>query len=533
MQLDLKKIPFGKRLSRHMLYEETDNLDAGWAKGLYLALAAESGTSFIGGPMLGPKGFALITPTESGKNLAYTYTASPSEVTLKTEKGSLRFAIDGTKVLRISGSGAGLRIDGRLGFGSICIQTPRGIELTMGGSIYLMTALKGAMSLDCHWDLKALHSTDPIITIEPDTSGAIDLAFYDTDDAYELPGLTDSIDRCASAAAADFDAFAGKVTKPSGHNGFFDMCVYALWTGFQVFKGKEMVPASGMADMNVYSMEQPVVTLALSDAGRAVDLILDTLSFATPLGLVPAWFAGRQNLDEAVPPVYAYAVSRMIDSGSIQRVPKEKLSALFDAMFKTVNWWLTKRTNDKTQIFYAYRHECGWPKEKIFGAGAPCASPDLQAYIILAAEALSKLAVMLGNDGAAASWGQICREQLDILTTQLWDGTGFNSLNTMTGAKAPAEGMLSLIPLILGKRLPENILAALTEKAKTLSFDELPVIPAALITLGLKASGKDTEAKAAAAVLVNSFAAGKPNTLAGAFYSPATSAALLALGGLQ
>jgi hypothetical protein len=249
--------------------------------------------------------------------------------------------------------------------------------------------------------------------------------------------------------------------------------------------------------------------------------------------MVPAWFAGRQNLDEAVPPVYAYAVSRMLDSGSIQRVPKEKLSALFDAMFKTVNWWLTKRTNNKAQIFYAYRHECGWPKEKIFGAGTPCVSPDLQAYIILAADSLAKLAVMLGKDGSAASWGQICREQLDILTTQLWDGTGFNSLNTMTGAKAPAEGMLSLIPLILGKRLPESILAALAEKAKNLSFDELPVIPAALITLGLKASGKDTEAKAAAAALVNTFAAGKPNTLAGAFYSPAASAALLALGGLQ
>ncbi len=549
MQLDLKKIPFTGRLSRHMLYEETDNHGAGWAKGLYLALAADGGGSFIGGPMAGPKGFALVTPVSGGEPLAYTYAASPASVDLKTDKGAVRFVLDGDKVLRAAGSGVGLRLDGRLGFGSTAIITARGVEVTMAGGIYLIAARKGSLALDCHWELKALRSTDPIITVEPDETGQFELAIYDTDEAYELPPLSESLDDCAEASEADFKAFARSFVKETDAGGgqpllsayreFFDVCVYALWAGFQSFKGKELAPANKMSDLNVYSMEQAVTALPIPDADWAVDILLDTLSFATPQGMVPAWFAQRQNLNEAVPPVYAYTVSRLIDGGGLDAVSAEKLSALYEAMFKTVNWWLTKRTGDKPLVYYAYRHECGWPREKIFGAGTPSVSPDLAAYMVLAADALSKIASKLGKDGAAASWGQISREQLNILTDALWDGDGFNCLNPLTGQKARAEGMLSLIPLLLGRRLPDQMIDALALQAAGIAWSEAPVIPATLIILGLVASGKTDEAKAAAKALIGSCAGsgtgdtrGKTAAPAGAFFSPAPCAGLLTLGGL-
>jgi hypothetical protein len=543
MQLDLKKIPFTGRLSRHMLYEETDNHGAGWAKGLYLALAADGGSSFIGGPMAGPKGFALVTPVSGGKHLAYTYTASPASVDLKTDKGAVRVVLDGDKVLRVAGSGVGLRLDGRLGFGSTAIMTARGVEITMAGGIYLIAARKGSLALDCHWELKALRSTDPIITVEPDESGDFELAIYDTDEAYELPPLSESLDDCAEASEADYKAFVRSFAKETGtddeYREFFDACVYALWAGFQSFKGKELVPANKMADLNVYSMEQAVTALAIPDAGWAVDMLLDTLSFATPQGMVPAWFAQRQNLNEAVPPVYAYTVSRLIDAGGLDDVSTEKLAALYEAMFKTVNWWLTKRTGDKPLVYYAYRHECGWPREKIFGAGTPSVSPDLTAYMVLAADALSKIASKLGKDGPAASWGQISREQLDILTATLWDGEGFSCLNPLTGQKARAEGMLSLIPLLLGRRLPEHMIDVLARQAARTAWADIPVIPATLIILGLAASGRTDEARAAAKALIGSCAGsgtgdmrGKTAAPAGAFFSPAPCAGLLTLGGL-
>jgi hypothetical protein len=182
MQLDLKRIPFSRRLSRHLVYEETDNLGAGWKCGLYLALAAEGTSSFIAGSATGPKGFLRITPVSGDQSLAYTYTASPALVRLDTGAGFIRFALDGTRVLRIEGRGNGLRLDGKLAPGGNALRTARGVELLQGSDIYLIKTLKGSVTLDCHWELKALHASDPVITVLPDADGVFELAVYDTND---------------------------------------------------------------------------------------------------------------------------------------------------------------------------------------------------------------------------------------------------------------------------------------------------------------------------------------------------------------
>lgn len=540
MQLDLKKIPFGKRLSRYMLYEETDNHNAGWQKGLYLAIATDSGGSFIGGPMTGPKGFALITPVSGGKDLDYTLEADPSEVVLKTDRGNAGFTIDGTKILRIECNGIGLRINGRLGFGSIAVMTRRGVEITMGGSICLISARKGEMSLDCHWELKALRSTDPVIVIVPDNSSVIDLVIYDIDDAYVIPELTESFDECVTESEADFKKFtSGLISSVAEEKRFYDFCAYGMWTGFQSFKGMELAPLNKMSDMNIHSIEQTIAALPLMDTARGVDIICDALRGMTPGGMVPAWFSERQDLCEAVPPVYAYVISRFIRDDRLKDVSKDRLSGLYNSMSKAVSWWLKNRAGEDGLVYYGYRHECGFPGEKIFGAGTPCASPDLAAYIALGADSLSKIAVMLDKDNEALSWEAVFEKQLDTLLNRLWKGSGFESVNTLTGDSAPAEGMLALIPLVLGNHLPGGIIDVLAERVKLIDFEEIPIIPAALIILGLKAGGKDSEALSAASTLVKSCEKSgasddRDKTInAGTYFSPAACAAILSLSGLH
>ena len=68
MQLDLKKMPFSRHLSRHMVYEESDNLGAGWEKGLYLALASGAVFPLSADPQRGLKALLKLLPP--GKILA-------------------------------------------------------------------------------------------------------------------------------------------------------------------------------------------------------------------------------------------------------------------------------------------------------------------------------------------------------------------------------------------------------------------------------------------------------------------------------
>jgi|GEM_PF-706370 hypothetical protein len=538
MQLDLKKIPFSRRLSRHMVYEETDNNNSGWDKGLYLALAAESGGFIYGGPAMGPKGFIRIIPTFDGKPQDYSYQASPFSVELKTDQGSVLFVLDGEKVLRIAGKGGiGLRLDGKLGFGDNAYTTERGAEFILGGTVYLFKALRGRVTLDCRWDRKGLKPTDPIVYIEPDENGEFSVAAYDTDFAYELPALAESLEQCIAEAEKDLNSFvAGLPSLGAEYKDFNDYAAYALWTGLVPFKGLELYPANKMEDQKIYSLEQAIIALTESDPSRALELLSAALAEASPQGLVPVWLADRQNLYEAVPPVYACTVNRLLAGGLMYKVAKEQLSRFYELMSKAVNWWLQKRTNKEGLAYYAYRYECGWQNELSLGSGLPSASCDLAAYLALAAESLAKIADFLGKSGESESWDKLCREQLDKLTRVLWDGERFKCINILTGEAGSCDGLLTLIPLILGKRLPEEITAVLAEKAKALDWDKVAIIPGALIIMGLKDSGLDAAARDAARKLIESCLAGGANDRrgkgvnAGAFYSPSACAALFAVG---
>lgn len=335
----------------------------------------------------------------------------------------------------------------------------------------------------------------------------------------------------------DYQAFAARLTDTGAEYGtFFSYAAYALWMGFLSFKGKEMACSNKISDQKIYAPEQSIMSLPFKDAAQSLDMIGGMLNFASPEGLVPAWVTARQNLYEASPPLYAFTVSRLTESGSLGNIPKDKLSAFYVSMSNAVNWWLNKRTNDKGLCFYAHRHECGWQSEPIFACGVPAATADLAAYIVLAAESLSKIAEMLGKSDDAASWNTLSRKQLDLLTQILWDGERFRSINAITGESGSAEGILSLMPLILGKRLPGQISDALTEKAKAIPWSEAAIIPATLLIFSLKDLGRDTEAKKAAETLIRSCVDGGANEgrgkgiNAGAFYSPAACAALLTLG---
>lgn len=537
MRLDLKKIPFGRRLSRHLIYEETDNSGAGWARGLYLALAAESGGSFIGGPVLGPKGLFRITPVSDGQLLDYNYTASPFMLELTVGTGTIRFALDGAKVLRIEGKGTGLRLDGKLGFGGNGVTTERGIEIQQGGSVYLIKTLKGKAALDCRWNLKALRCTDPVVTVEPDADGFFSLAMYDTDDTYELPELSESFDGAARASEADYNDFRAELADAGPENtDFLELAAYTLWMGFVPFKGKELAFSNKMSDQKIYAVEQPILTLPLKGAVRALEIIGAMLEFASPLGMVPIWAADRQYLYEAVTPVYAAAAWRLMDTSAMKDVSNEQLSAFYNQMTKAVNWWLERRTNDDGLSYYAYRHECAWEGGRAFACDAPAATPDLAAFLTLAAEVLSKMAVTLDRASEAARWDDVARKQLFNLTQTLWDKNAFICMNAFTGDKGTLEGMPGLLPIILGQQLPENISAVLAEKAAKVRWAEAPIIPAALIIMGLRNMGRESEADAVFSELRISCVSGGANDTrgkgiaAGTFYSPAACAALLAAG---
>lgn len=456
MRLDLSKIYFGKYMSRHMIYEETDAGGGGLGKGLYLALASES-SSLFGGTSARAKGFLRIIPLYSGQEADYGYSASPSMVELNSSGGHIRFAIDGTQTLRIEGKGLALRLAGRLNFGENANSHPLGAEISLGQTRYLMTALKGTLTLDTQWDLRALRSSDPVINIEPDADGCFSVAVYDTDGAYELPELSASLEQCAERSRSEFQEFYNGLNAPEyGIGELSDYAAYALWTAFLPCGEETLACSDKMSGLSFSAMEQPLVSLPFKDPEAVVDIIGSMLRLAEPGGLIPASLSYSSRLYQAAPPVYGWALMRIAQSGQLGSVPREKLEAFYDDMCRAVAWWQNNRLAVSGLFYYAFPHECGWPRENIFPGDAPVASPDLAAYMAMCADCLCKMAVLLYKADDAAKWVALSKKQLKLMDELLWDGQRYRCMNILTGETFASDSLLCLVPLALGGLLPEE-----------------------------------------------------------------------------
>ena len=326
MQLDLKLMPYGHQMSRHMVYEETDNGGNSWEKGLYIAFSTET-VAMFGRGAAGPKGFLRILPVFEGNKLDYTYEASVGSVKINTVKGSMTIAFDGANTLRIAGSGIGLRFDGKVSFGENVIQKKHGIEFLKGGGIYLIKPIKGTLAMDSHWDLKALHATNPLIDVTPDKN-EFEIVLCDTTLLLEIDPLSESVEAAAAKTEKTFEEFKAGLVKTTGkYAAFSALAAYSYWTGLS---DKGLALSNKMNDQKFYSVQVPVSALALTDAEKAAGILLAQLDNLTPMGLVPTWFAGKSKLTEAVLPIYAIPLAKLIADGGIAKLSQETLTTLYN-----------------------------------------------------------------------------------------------------------------------------------------------------------------------------------------------------------
>ncbi len=506
MLLDLKKIPFGQHLSRHLLFREDDPLGVGRTPGLYLGLANES-SSMFGGFSARSAGFILLKPMVEGREADCSLQADPSGAVADCGKGgSIRFAIDGCALL-LESDGPGLEMTVRLGHGETVSKTERGYELNLGATKYVIATRQGKADLEVMWDLTALRSTDPVITLSP-VDGKLDVVIWDTTGAYKLPEIAPDVDAAAKKAQAAFRAFCTKL--PAGAN---ELLAYDLWLGFQSFRGDAMVCSNKISDNRYLALQQAVSALAFREAEDVIDLLGALLKQATPGGLVPCQVKESGIVPEAAPPLYGLALSM---AANLNKVPREKLEAFYEAYGPAVAWWLNHRCLPDGACYYAYPHECGWEGAAILRTGEPAVSPDLAVWMYLSLKTLADIAVLLGRQEEANGYALAARKQWAVLL-KLWQNGGFVCRSALSGEVQPCRTALGLVPLLLGSALPAEMRIALEERAMKLSGSDS--LLSGIVALGVPAL--------AAKLLAQS--AENPAAPAGAAYDPARCALLLAL----
>jgi hypothetical protein len=450
-----------------MVFEEDGRDGEDFAPGLYFASTAE-------GTAVRRRGLVDIVPIFDGEPLPYTYSATPSLLKIDTDKGSVRLVFDTANTLRIAGKGVGVRLYVKIPFLSMmgAQLLPSGVvdfnlrSIQPGGGVFFFKQLKGKITLDAKFD-PLLNGPEYIqAELLPDESGEFETAGYSmSPDEWGYIAYK-PIDDVVAETDADFSAFISKLPDVGeSRRELARVCGYTLWIHL---KEKTSMPeynhliagavyTNRLLNGSAVSFEQPLYAMTLADAADAVSLIGNAFNYMRG-GMLPTNASNADVFYQAFPPVHGVALGAVGESG-LESVGADVLRKLYDDMAEHYTWWVNTHSRKPGHFSYNERSEYAFKGSSYGTLPFPLEAPDLYAYLIRYAEALGTLAGAVGN-GEEGKWSKVSQELTRSLL-ELWDGERFVCKDALSGQTHETGSVFAYIPVILGKRLPADVLAKL------------------------------------------------------------------------
>ena len=165
------------------------------------------------------------------------------------------------------------------------------------------------------------------------------------------------------------------------------------------------------------------------------------------------------------PPIYGWALKNVMARHDLAKEwPREDLEKLYVGAGKWADWFMECRDDDGDGL-PGFDNGAGTGFDEItpYFDGEPMATPDLCAYEVLNFEAQGDLAKLLGKPQAEIdAWYKKSKDLLARMLDKMWTGEHFVCLKQYTHEPVFTGSSLFYIPLILGSRLPQDVLDKLT-----------------------------------------------------------------------
>jgi putative isomerase len=163
--------------------------------------------------------------------------------------------------------------------------------------------------------------------------------------------------------------------------------------------------------------------------------------------------------DVTKPPILAWSVWKLYEYDH----DREFLDEIYESIVRWNNWWFEQNdSNGDGLCEYQHPYSSGLDDSPLWDDGMPVEAPDLNTYLCLQQEALSKIARVIGEDDDAKLWADRAEAMADRLIREVWDEKAglFWARRPTTGTLVDVRTPFSLFPLITG-RLPPDILRRL------------------------------------------------------------------------
>jgi len=412
-----------------------------------------------------------LIPVHHGVRVPFALHATATELYIETAYGTIRCCFASRRLLLVrSGNGLGLLLEKNLD--SHCILHRRNENswesIHQACCCMVYTPVKGDLRMKADFDIIALSTPQVRGEALPDADGELLLAIEEFPQFGIVRDSYPTYEEGLADVSADWEAYLAKLPAAPEYGNGRERAAYQTWSMLtspaQLVKHTQIWKDFGhMAN----AFETCVCAAAAPDPELAADLLLGQLDNQSPDGQVIAACDDTRGLYQCVTaPVQGWALEVLMHRFDLAgTVPKEKLQALYDGLTAWRNWYDTNRTADGCGMpRYEGCEESGYEGSPVFAEHFAAQLPDLSAMLALLEEKLGDLAGTLGRGaGEREAWYESSRTRIRNMLDSFWNGSRFIGRGSDGGAELSTESLIFYRPLILGRRLPEEVLEAMTE----------------------------------------------------------------------
>lgn len=473
MQFDLREVPFSTRGSYMAVScHEADFRGWGNEKGIYLRTVHGNSRN----PMV-----ARIQPLLYGKECDYQVKAVPEKITLLLENGELTLVYADADTLLIGGKGVGVgvRLDFMPGEVFDFIQ-PVMFENEIwyladcfkNYARYMLFAQSGKTSVDQEWKVSGAEYCRFDVEEE---KGEFTLVIEEVRDSWNRKKEHFDLQKECGKAAGRFRRFYDSMPSvPDEYEETREKAAYVNWSsivGKSGFLKREAMFMSKNWMCNVWSWDHCFNAIALSyhNPKEAWDQFMIMFDQQSPTGRLPDSISDSLIIDNyCKPPVHGWTLRKLRKQ---MELSKEQLEEAYEKLEKWTDWWLDYRDQDGDGLCeYTHGNDSGWDNSTAFRMLPPVTLPDLAAFLIIQMEVLSELAEETGRAADGRMWVKKAAQMKTAMEKKLFQDGKPRAIQTMTGEQIENESLILYLPIVLGKRLPENIREYLVSQLKSERF---------------------------------------------------------------
>jgi putative isomerase len=157
--------------------------------------------------------------------------------------------------------------------------------------------------------------------------------------------------------------------------------------------------------------------------------------------------------DVTKPPLIAWAAYKLYE----QDGDREFQDEIYEPIVRWNNWWFEHNDVDGNGLCeYQHPFSSGLDDSPLWDDGMPVESPDLNTYLYLQQEALTKIAYVIGKQDDAEMWQRRAADMARRLIDLTWDAKAGLFWASRNGSRVNVRTPFSLFPLITGQ-MPSDI----------------------------------------------------------------------------